>query len=251
MAEQADVVTLKALEDMHERDLLEACEATFNIDIAQCEADYLHTVGDLYGVIRWKCQGEPPGQAAGSVADSYRALRAHLMARGVTRPIRPTGALETLLGPDLRVEWAQLRRRYGKTLPRLELSDGQQIVAAMLIALGLAGGIFGGFWVSDTTGHALLGVAAGLAVLGLMMLAVFAYGRIFARSLPVRVRTMADLARSVARCGEAPLRPAPQPPAPQPAAGLWEAFEDVLRRNSGVEGPVTADLALPKNAKAA
>jgi hypothetical protein len=244
------VINPAVADSVSDRDLLEACEATFNVDIAQSEAAYLHTVGDLYGVIRWKCHGEYPGQAAGAVAESYRALRAHLVARGVTRPIRPTSALEPLLGPDLRVEWAQLRRRYGKALPQLELSDGQHILAAMLIALGLAGGIFGGFWMSDTTGHALLGVAAGLAVLGLMMLAVFAYGRVFARSLPGGIRTMADLARSVAPCGQAPLRPAPQPPAPQ-SAGLWEAFEDVLRRNSGVEGPVTADLALPKKANAA
>jgi hypothetical protein len=245
MTDRPGIVVLRTGDGASKRDLLEACEATFNIDIERCEAEPLRTVGDLYGVIRWKCQNDGPGPSAGTIAECYRQLRTHLIGRGVRRPIRPSSPLEAVLGPAPRTDWALLRRQCGGRLPRLELSNGQLIFTTMLVAAGLAGGVFGGLTMSDMTGNQSLGVVTGLAVLGVMLLVVMAYGLLFARAIPGGLRTMADLARHVAS-GRAGARAGRKPPV------LWDALEDVIRRDGGFEGPVTADLAieLPKKASA-
>lgn len=238
MADRTRVVALRQASGACERDVLEACEATFNIDIETDEAEALRTVGDLYGVIRWKCEHQSLGPTGASIAESYRRLKAYLTDQGIARPIRPTSALDAVFGPDPRPAWARLRKAFGKSLPRLALSDGQLVFASMLLALGLSGGVFGGLTVSDVTGAPALGVAAGLLALGLSVLAVMAYSFLFARSIPFGLRTMGDLARLVAgRKG-----------ACKPAQ-LWEALEDIIRRDAGFDGKVTADLTveLPKN----
>ena len=246
MAEQAGSIT-STTEDLGERDLLEACEAAFNIDIPEAEAEYLRTVGDLYGVIRWRCQSERMGRPGCAIAASYRKLRGQLQGQGVRRAIRPTSALEALLGPDPRAQWTQLRRAFGPGLPRLELSDGQHVFVSMLVAMGLAGGIFGGLITSDSSGNSWLGVAVGLAILGVVLLGVTAFGLFFARTIPLGLKTVADLARTLTLQGTTGLH------APEEERSLWSTLEDVLRRDGGVEGPVTADLKieLPRRAKAA
>jgi hypothetical protein len=243
MAERAGVVVLKTSGGARERDLIEACEATFNIDLSAGEAESLRTVGDLYGLIRWKCQSDDHGPSGCAVAESYRQLRTHLAGRCQQRVIRPTSALEALLAPDPRADWTQLRRAFGKGMPRLELSEGQTLVVAMLVALGLAGGVFGGLIVSDATGAPGLGVLAGLGALGLTLAIVLAYSLAFARSIPRDLRTLADLARAVANQGNWSLRPMPRP-------AMWDALEDIIRRDAGFEGPVTADLAVELQKKA-
>jgi hypothetical protein len=235
------VVVLKTAGGARERDLLEDCEAAFNIDIEAPEAEALRTVGDLYSVIRWKCQYDHLGPPAPAIADAYRQLRAHLAGRRTGTPLRPTASLEALLGPDPRGEWAILRRRFGKGLPRLELSDGQLLVVAMLLALGLAGGVFGGLAVSDALAAPALGAGAGLMALGLALAAVMAYSLLLARSIPAGLRTVGDLARLMASRS--------QKNQGQPSA-LWLMLEDIIRRDGGIEGPVTADLGVELAKKA-
>jgi len=243
MAERSGVIVIKSAQGACERDLLEACEATFNIDLPDDEAGALRTVGDLYSVIRWKCQRPDLGPSASAIAESYRQLRTHVHGSGVSRPIRPTSALEPLFGADPRPAWAGLRKQFGKGLPRLELSDGQLLFVSMLVATGLAGGVFGGLGASDATHHPMVGVITGLVVLAVTILAVMAYSLLFARSIPVGLKSMADLARLVASLGTR--RQPPRGP-----AALWEVLEDVLRRDGGFEGAMTASSAVDLSKKA-
>ena len=70
MAKRAHVNALTAAEAASDRDLLESCEATFNIDLPEDEASALRTVGDLYSVIRWKCQRSDLGPSASAIVRS-------------------------------------------------------------------------------------------------------------------------------------------------------------------------------------
>lgn len=227
--------------DAQERDLLEACEATFNIEIEPDEAASLRTVGDLFDMIRWKCQSDSPGPSACSIAATYRLLRQGLLAQGVQACVRPSSNVETLLGPDPRRQWSLLRKRVGKALPPLALSEQQCIGAMAFMAMGLAAGVLGGLAISDLTGRPFYGVLAGLGALGVTLAGVMAYAHFFGRSMPSRIRTMADLARITAMAGHwrndaPPTRP----------AALWQALEDIIRTDAAFQGEVTSDLVVER-----
>jgi hypothetical protein len=220
--------------------IFECCEATFNIDIGPHEAQSAHTVGDLYDLIRWKCQSERLGASACSVADSYLALKSYLVERGLTAGCaRPTAMLEVIFRTNTRAEWAQLRARFGKAIPGLTLSEGETVAMSMVLALGLAGGVFGGLYVSDFTHGIGPGLAAGLGIITTGFALVFAYGALFARTIPAELQTLADLARIATPNSSRVWRPAPRKP-----AEMWEALSDIVRREMGMTGPVSPGSAV-------
>lgn len=224
----------------NDADLLESCEATFGIDIEDDEAGEVRTVGDLYDVIRWKCRTERLGASACAISDAYRNLRDHLTVRDLGTGIRPTTALPTVFGTDPRKEWALLRQMTGRKLPRLELSEGETTLMSMLIAVGLSAGVFGGLYVSDAFKNPTLGALVGLGLfLGASAL-VLLYDFLFSRTIPGELRTVADLARAVASSG-VPVWTRPLSHKPE---ALWKALEEVVRRDQGIDGPVTKDLSV-------
>jgi hypothetical protein len=221
--------------------LFESCEATFNIDIEPDEAQGARTVGDLYDLIRWKCQSERLGASACGVADAYLALRGYLGARGLAPHARPTAALGVIFGANVRAEWTALRAHFGKGIPGLTLSEGEVCAMSMVLALGLSGGVFGGLYVGDLTHRIALGLGAGLGIVGLAFGIVFLYGALFARTIPAELKTLADLARVAAatRGRHWHLRAAPRKP-----AEMWEALSDIVRRETGSTGPVNPESAV-------
>jgi hypothetical protein len=252
MGVAATAIAVESLGDAASRgtaappDLFESCEATFNIDIGPHEAQGAHTVGDLYDLIRWKCQSEWLGASACGVADTYLALKDYVMRRGLARCAKPTSALEVIFRGNIRTEWALLRARFGTRIPGLTLSEGEVCAMSMVLALGLAVGVFGGLYVGDHTHHFGVGFAAGLGIILFAFGAVLLYGALFAATLPTGLKTLADLARVAAR-SKAPqwsLRPRPRKP-----VEMWEALSDIVRREAGLNGAVTPDLSVPDMAR--
>jgi hypothetical protein len=224
--------------------LLECCEATFNIEIGAEEASAARTVGELYNIIRWKCQDDRVTGSPCAVADSYRGLRDHLMERGLIAAARPTAALEVIFGPNPRAEWALLRARFGKAVPGLTLSEGETCAMSMIVALGLSAAVFGGLYVNDVSGNSGLAVLTALGAVALSFGIVFVYGALFAQTIPYGLKTLADLARLTA--GE--LKPWAAMPARKPVQ-MWEALSDIVRRETGTSEPVTRESAVASMAK--
>jgi hypothetical protein len=218
-------------------DLLECCEATFNIEIAAEEAKAARTLGELYDIIRWKCQDDRLHGPACAIADAYGSLRNYLAERGLAPAARPSAALEVIFGHNPRAEWALLRQRFGKRVPGLSLSEGETTAMSMIVALGLSGAVFGGLYVGDLTDDSMLAVLTGLGAIALAFGIVFAYGALFARTLPPELKTLADLARVTAGAGTAGMPP-------RKPAQMWEALADIVRRERGTAHPVTPESAM-------
>jgi len=253
--------TLNLAGDGDDADVVRDVEKTFDIAIANVEAEACHKVGDLFDLVVCKHATHQRRTQACLTQVAFYRLRRALVDMGYIARIAPDTPISSLLenpvsGSSTGATWYELQLRSGLSLPSLELS-WQWLPRWLLSAFEHCERLFEscprwGGWI-PLAALVVLATAAivkltGIAP-GVVLSMVVLYGFFVAMAVaglpnlgfgivPERIRTIGDLACESAGSSFAGLHAAKRGCSRH---DLWFALMALLRRNSGHKGAIDRD----------
>lgn len=213
-----------------------SCESTFGVRLPPLGGTDVATVGDLYELVSRRAASARPVGELKAQAHSFSLLKSYFEARGCGLPIRPETSLLAVLDPDIKREWQALRSVAGRRLRPLELNDGALRGAGFIFGLGLAVSAAAGYIVARELHSAWLAIGVGSLALAMVFLVLELYAQRAANTLPERIATVGDLARSLAQSERGWRRTASDRLS---ATELWTVLTETIRRETGFDGPIT------------
>jgi hypothetical protein len=205
--------------DGDEIDLLEEIERTFAIKLPT-DLSHCHTVGDLHRVLLSLIPHAERGKTGCLAAKAYFVLRRAIRKRDPARVIRPTTELANIV--QGRFNACRLHRLL-KEDTGLEMPAVTGSSVLFLISIGLP--------LASFAAHGWVGTLMALPIsIGLLALSN-RVGR-----FPTGLRTVGDLARTVAALNVAALA---SPNEPLREREIWAALQGVIRNDLGWDGSVS------------
>lgn len=220
-------------------DVVRDVEREFQIRISDEEARATQTVGALHDLIEAKCR---PGHT--QVCQSQRAfyrLRHALAEMGVAERITPDTPISVIAKKGrISRSWKELGQRSALNLPRLETpfrSEPPSKFVSRTIWIVAAGMLFAGFLLWEKLGFSRGTVWLVAPLMISLALVSWYVVHLAFRNIPLRIRTIGDLAQEAAGHSFAALKDDRD----CSAADRWQALVAILRDISGHKGPVTRE----------